>query len=303
MGKKQQKKLPSGHKSILQNNKKLYPYLFLAPSLIGVTIFSFLPLLDVIRRSFTDAMGNEWVGISNYQMLWTNQAFLLALNNTIKFLSISIPILLLLSLGTALTINHTKGSKGGFRTTLLLPLAIPVACSTLFFKLLFHEMGWLNQMLPGLFADKEWLKGGSAFGVIVFCYIWKNTGYDMILWSAGLQGIDSSLYEAAKVDGAGGMDTFRYITMPLLKPTTYTILILSVLNTFKIFREAYLLAGDYPDKNIYMLQHLFNNWFVALDIQKMSAGAVMVGGSVILMVILLQFGKSRRDKSGKVEKN
>lgn len=293
----------SGHKSILPNKKKLYPYLFLAPSLIGVTIFSFLPLLDVVRHSFTDAMGNAWTGFNNYRIVWTNQAFLMALNSTVKFLGVSIPLLLLLSLGTALAINHLKGSQRVFRTTLLFPLAIPVACSTLFFKLFFHELGWLNQMLPDFYADKDWLKGGSAFFIIVFCYVWKNIGYDMILWSAGLKGIDISLYEAARVDGAGRIESFRYITMPLLKPVTCTIIILSVLNGFKIFREAYLLAGDYPDKSIYMLQHLFTNWFVALDIQKMSAGAVSIGGGVVAMVLLLQMGANRRGRNGKMEKN
>lgn len=276
----------AGRRCTSRNKHKLYPYLFLLPGLTGTTLFYFLPLLDVIRRSFTNAMGTQPAGIQNYITVWQNQMFLLALKNTLLFLAVSIPLLLVLSLGTALLIKHVKGKKELFRTTLLLPLGIPVACSALFFCILFSEQGWLNQLLLMEGAGKNWLKGGSAFGVLVFCYLWKNTGYDMILWGAGLSGIDSSLYEAARVDGGSGLRIFCYITLPLLKPTGSTILILSVLNTFKIFREAYLLAGDYPDPHIYLLQHLFNNWFVALDIQKMTAAAVTVAVSVLALIYL-----------------
>ena len=269
-----------------QSKKHLYPYLFLFPSFMGMAVFYFLPLLDVIRRSFTNAMGTEAVGAANYLAVWKSSIFILAFQNTVLFLAVSVPLLLLLSLGTALLIKHLKGEKGVFRTSLLLPLGIPVACSTLFFRILFHENGWLNQLLLMADSGKNWLKGGSAFGVLVFCYIWKNTGYDMILWSAGLQGIDPALYEAARVDGGSGFRIFRYITMPLLRPTSVTILILSILNTFKVFREAYLLAGDYPDRHIYLLQHLFSNWFVQLDIQKMTAAAVSVAVSVLVLICL-----------------
>lgn len=286
--------MQTGPHYTLQSKRKIIPYLFLAPSLIGMTLFYFIPLADVVRRSFMDAMATRYVGIDNYQSVWSNSAFLLALNNTALFLLVSVPLLFVLSLAVAVLIHSVKGAKGIFRTTLLLPLGIPVACSSLFFRILFHEMGWLNQLLGGLGADRNWLKGGTAFGVLVFCYIWKNTGYNMILWSAGLQGVDPSLYEAARVDGGGAGKIFWYITRPLLKPAAVTILILSVLNTFKIFREAYLLAGDYPDQHIYLLQHLFNNWFVALDIQKMTAAAVSVAGSVLgLIVILWQAGRLR----------
>lgn len=278
-----------GRNCISGNKKQLLPYVFLLPSLIGITIFYFLPLLDVVRRSFANALGTKAVGIENYIVVWQNGNFLLALKNTLWFLVVSIPLLLVLSLGTALLIKHVKGKKELFRTTLLLPLGIPAACSVLFFRILFDQNGWLNQLLFMADSGKQWLKGGSAFGVLVFCYIWKNTGYDMILWSAGLQGIDPSLYEAAKVDGCSGFHIFKYITMPLLKPTCSTIIILSVLNTFKVFREAYLLAGDYPDRHIYLLQHLFNNWFVALDIQKMTAAAVSVAASVLMLIYLLVF--------------
>ena len=116
----------------------------------------------------------------------------------------------------------------------------------------------------------------TAFWVLTVCYIWKNLGYDIILWLAGLSGISKEQYDAAKVQGAGEWACFWYITLPQLKETAFVAGVLSFVNALRVFREAYLLAGNYPHKSIYMLQHLFNNWFVSLDIQKMTAAAVML---------------------------
>ena len=105
------------------------------------------------------------------------------------------------------------------------------------------------------------MNSSAAFWVLVVSYLWKNMGYDIILWSAGLAAIPENLYEAAKVDGAGSLDCFFRITLPNLMPVFYTITVLSFLNSFKVFREAYLVAGDYPHDSMYLLQHVFNNWF------------------------------------------
>jgi multiple sugar transport system permease protein len=129
---------------------------------------------------------------------------------------------------------------------------------------------------------------GSAFQVLVFSYIWRNTGYNMILWLAGLSDIPSSLYEAAKMDGAGAYARLWYITLPELLPAIYVTVALSIVNSFKVFREAYLIAGNYPDESIYMLQHIFNNWFLTLDLQKMCAAAVMMAAAILLFIKLLQ---------------
>lgn len=107
----------------------------------------------------------------------------------------------------------------------------------------------------------------------------------MILWLSGLLGIPDSLYEAARMDGADGLKCFWHITCPLLIPTAFLTGILSLVNAFKVFREAYMIAGNYPHDSIYMLQHLFNNWFLKLDMQKMTAAAVML--AFILGLILI----------------
>jgi multiple sugar transport system permease protein len=133
----------------------------------------------------------------------------------------------------------------------------------------------------------DFINSSSAFHVLIFTYIWKNIGYVMILWIGGLSSISLSIYEAAKVDGAGAIRCFWYITLPGLKSTFFIIFILSLVNSFKVFREAYLISGAYPNESIYMLQHLFNNWFVDLDIQKMCAGATMMAVVFIVIVIFM----------------
>lgn len=252
-------------------------YLFLLPSLLGTGGFVLIPFMDVVKRSFQQAVGNGFVGMENYRMVVENEAFRLAAGNTARFMAVCLPLLLVLSLGTAVLVGHVTKFQRWMKTGFLLPMAIPAASVVVFFQMVFDEKGWLGQLV-GIFGitGRDWLASDSAFWILVACYIWKNLGYDMILWLAGLGAIPEEQYEAARVQGAGEWACFWYITLPQLKETTFVTGLLSFVNAFRVFREAYLLAGDYPHESIYMLQHLFNNWFVNLDIQKMTAAAVML---------------------------
>jgi multiple sugar transport system permease protein len=270
-------------------------WLFLLPSLSGITVFVLLPFMDVIRRSFCDAMGRKFVGLANYKLVLNNKAFQLAAGNTARFIITCIPALLLASLGLSLLLQKQQRRKEFLKTSFLLPMAIPVASVVLLWRLLFHGNGLINAFLVHIGMEKmDFMNSGKAFIILIITYLWKNTGYDMILWLTGLNGISASLYEAAAVDGAGRWAGFRYITLPQLVPTTVVITILSFVNSFKVFREAYLISGDYPDKSIYMLQHLFNNWFLSLDIQKMTAAAVLC--IIIFVLLILLFKKFYRDE-------
>ncbi len=274
-----------GRPGVCNGGKAGKAWLFLLPSLLGVIIFVLLPFLDVIRRSFYEAMSGRFAGFANYTLVLNNTAFRLAAGNTARFLITCIPLLLAVSLGLSLLLYYQKEHIRFFKTSFLLPMAIPVASVVLLWRLLFHEDGLLNGILLYMGKEKlDFMNTDKAFLVLIISYLWKNTGYNMILWLTGLNGIPAALYEAASVDGAGFLAKFRYITMPLLLPSIYVISILAFVNSFKVFREAYLVAGDYPHESIYMLQHLLNNWFVALDIQKMSAAAVMC---VLLFAILI----------------
>lgn len=263
--------------------------LFLLPSLIGVGVFVLVPFADVLRRSFFSAMGGNFAGLANYATVFQNQAFQIAIRSTARFLVTCIPLLLALSLVVATILYALPTLSGFLKTSFLMPMAIPVASIVFVWQALFSGHGLVNGALTGQgLAAQPFMDSGQAFWVLVGSYIWKNLGYDTVLWMAGLASISESLYEAARVDGAGPIRIFFRITLPLLLPTLYTILVLSLINAFKVFREAYLVAGEYPHESIYQLQHLFNNWFRNLDMDKLAAAAVIVALAILGLILLLR---------------
>ena len=266
--------------------------LFVLPDLVGVTIFALLPFLQVVARSFSTAAGGAFSGLSNYRQVLENAAFRKAIANTARFTAICIPALVLLSLLLAVGLSSLRRGKRLFKSAFLLPMAVPAASVVLIWKLLFHTNGLLNRFLLELGTAAgghiPWMTSGRAFWVLVVSYLWKNLGYDMILWLAGLAAISPDIYEAARVDGAGGVQCFFYITLPNLRGSFYAIAVLSFLNSFKVFREAWLVAGDYPHESMYLLQHLYNNWFRELSFEKIAAAAVLHAMVVAALIFLLK---------------
>lgn len=252
---------------------------FLAPSVLGVSVFMVLPFADVVRRSFLDAMGNVFVGMDNYELVWENEAFRLAFRNTLRFVMTAIPLLFVFSLVLSLLVYRAGKGRRVFKTSLVLPMVIPASAVVLVWKIFLCGDGVVNQMLSWFSREArmvDWVHGETAFGVLVVTYLWKNIGYDMLLWLAGLSGISESIYDAARVDGAGRVAQVWYITLPCLSKTMGLVAILSVVNSFRVYRESYLLAGSYPEQTIYMVPHLFGHWFLTLDVQKMSTAAVIL---------------------------
>ena len=269
--------------------RQLKGLMFLLPSFAGVCVFWVIPYIDVIRRSFFSAVTEEFTGIENYKVIFTNQAFRLACKNTLRFFGICIPILVVLSLVIAVIITKQKKWVQLTKSVFLLPMAIPVASVVLLWKVLFHSQGLLNHLLSFLSIEGiDWMNTSASFSVLVVSYLWRNLGYDIVLWVAGLSAISQSLYEAARVDGAGEWRCFTDITLPNLLPSLFTIVVLSLLNAFKVFREAYLVAGDYPQEDMYLLQHLFNNWYRELSMDKMAAAAVVTGAVILGLILILQ---------------
>ncbi len=168
---------------------------FLAPSLIGLSATLLLPRADVIRRSFLSPMGNAFAGLSNYAALLENVSFRLALKNTGRFIAVCIPLLLALSLSVALMLYRLKWCRNLLKTTYLLPLAIPVTSVVLIIQAVFHRNGLLSALVV-LFGGQgtDWLNSEYAFDVLVICYLWKNLGYNVVLWLAGLSGIPEAFY-------------------------------------------------------------------------------------------------------------
>ena len=270
--------------SILRNRHWLY----FTMSFTGVMVFVLLPFARTIYQSLYCNATKQFVGMTNYRMVLQNDAFVLAMKNTGRLLIFGIPLLLLLSFLLALLITQ-KVQKERIKTIYLIPMAIPTAAVVLAWKIFFYKKGMLNQLL-GLFGimPVDWLNSNASFWVLVFSYIWKNLGYTLVLWLAGLDSIPESRIEAAKCDGADSGELLRYIILPSLKPFFYTITILSLLNSFRIYREAYLVAGAYPQQNMYLFQHLLHNWFAGLEVDKISASAVFLTTIFGVFVMVLE---------------
>lgn len=219
---------------------------FLAPSLIGIVVMCLIPTVDVIRRAFFSAMGNSFVGLDNFIAVLTNESFALAVRNTARFLTVCIPLLLLLSLLVALLLVKQKWYQNFLKTTYLLPMVIPVTSVVLIIRAVFDKNGLLNVVCAAFgMTPVDWLNSDHAFLTLVLCYLWKNLGYHIVLWLAGLSAIPQTLYEAARVDGVNEWQCFRVITLPLILPTVFISAVLALINSFKVFREAYLVAGRY----------------------------------------------------------
>ena len=279
------------HKIQLNDKSKdfLQSMCFLSPSLIGVCVFFIVPFGVVVYYSLIDGVGSRnFVFLDNFIKLFRNSAFLLAAKNTLTFSAWAVPLAVALSMILALMLEAHIPMKSQFRTFFLSPMMVPVASVVLIWQVLFNFNGTVNEFLLLFGADKiDWLQSAHSQAVVIILFLWKNLGYFMILFMAGLANIPKELLEVADVEGASEWYKFFAIKLRYLSPTVLFVTILSLINSFKVFREVYLLTGDYPYETLYMLQHFMNNTFKALDYQKLSAAAVVMALVMVLIIALL----------------
>ena len=263
--------------------------LFLGPSTLGILIFYIVPFIWMIFYSFFDSpINGKFAGFGNYVELINSGAYRQAVVNTITFTGISVPLIIVLSLILSLLLNERMHFRQELRTSFIVPLVVPVASVILFFELLFDTRGIINGMLSIVdIAPVDWMNSSWAMAVVIIIYIWKNIGYNIVLFLAGLQGIPKEYYEAASLDGAGKVAMFTHITLIYLMPTIFFTIIISIINSFKVFREVYLLAGDYPYQGIYMLQHYMNNMFRRLNYHKLVTAAILMAVFIYIMIFVL----------------
>lgn len=260
--------------------------LFIAPSFLGVLIFFIIPFCVVIFYSMVDnPISQNFVFLDNFKYLLGNNAFKRAVSNTVRFSVIAVPLAVILSLLLAILLEAKIPFKSQFRTFFLSPMMVPVASIVLIWQVLFNYYGVVNEFL-GLFGiDRiDWLKSEYSHIVIVILFLWKNLGYNMILFMAALASIPKDVLEVAKLESATPVQTFFYIKTRYLSSTFMFVTIMSLINSFKVFREIYLLTTDYPYDTLYMLQHFMNNTFKNLDYQKLSSAAVLM--SLVMIVII-----------------
>ena len=271
---------------------------FLAPSLIGVAVFYIVPFAVVVSYSMIDGLlSRNFVFLDNFKTVLNNSAFQSAAKNTAMFSVTAVPLAVVLSLGLALLLDMKIPLKTQFRTFFLSPMMVPVASIVLIWQVVFHYNGVLNEFVVMFGHDKiDWLKSEYSQVVVVVLFLWKNLGYNMILFLAALNNLPNDLLEVATMEGAGSVYKFFNIKLRYLSPTILFVAILSLINSFKVFREVYLLTGDYPYGPLYMLQHYMNNTFKSLDYQRLSTAAVIMAVVMVLIIGALfviedRFGK------------
>lgn len=258
--------------------------LLASPAVVGLLAFLVLPFGYTFLRSFTTGLGwGRFVGLENYAQLFENRLFLLALKNTFLFLACGLALILPLSLFLALLLQ--KAGKWGkpLALALLFPMVLPVSAIVIVVNLVFAENGLLSQMT----GPTPWMDSPFAFVILLGLYLWKNVGIGVVILLAGLTTIPGELYESASMDGAGKWARLTKVTLPMLRPELLVVTILSSLNAFKNFREAFVLGGDHPHESIYMLQHFMNNNFENMNFPRLSVAAVVFFALLFCLYALL----------------
>lgn len=246
--------------------------LLAAPAVMGLLAFLVLPFGYTFLRSFTVGLGwGRFVGLENYAQLFGNRLFLLALKNTFLFLAFGLALILPLSLFLALLLQKTGKWGKGLAMALLFPMVLPASAIVIVVNLVFAENGLLSQLT----GPTPWMDSPFAFVILLGLYLWKNVGIGVVILLAGLTTIPGELYESASMDGAGKWARLTRVTLPMLRPELLVVTILSTLNAFKNFREAFVLGGDHPHESIYMLQHFMNNNFENMNFPRLSVAAVV----------------------------
>ena len=273
-------------KSMVQTKAKISSGLFLAPSFLGVLLFFVVPFLVVIYYSMVDnPISHNFVFLDNFKRVLGNAAFQQAVKNTATFSAIAVPLAVILSLLLALLLTQNLPFHSQFRTFFLSPMMVPVASIVLIWQVLFHYNGAVNDVVQFFGGSKiDWIKSDYAIVVIVILFLWKNLGYNMILFMAALGSIPKDIIEVAELESASGWQIFFRIKLRYMSSTILFVTIMSLINSFKVFREIYLLTDDHPYDAVYMLQHFMNNMFASLDYQKLSAAAILM--SLVMIVII-----------------
>ncbi|MBR4895738.1 MAG: sugar ABC transporter permease [Clostridia bacterium] len=262
---------------------------FMIPSIAGVLAFFILPFLVVIYYSLIDDTATgDFVGLYNFAELFRNSAFKMALKNTGIFSLTAVPLVVVLSLALAVLLDANVPYKSTFRTIFLSPMIVPAASVILIWQVLFDFNGVVNDIIAFFGADPvEWLKSDSGYIVVVLLFLWKNIGYNMIMFMSALTNVPRDIIEVAMLDGCGSVRRFFTIKLRYLSSTISFVTIMSLINSFKVFREVYLLTGDYPFDSMYTLQHFMNNTFRTFAYQKLSAAAIILALAMIVIIGIL----------------
>jgi multiple sugar transport system permease protein len=276
-------------------------WLFLAPSLVLFAIFTAIPVISAFFISFTEwNLFNEvtWVGLGNYIGLAHDEIFAKVLGNTGYFVLVSVPVQIALALACALALNRGLKGQTFFRVVYFLPVVTSTIAAALVWAWLFNSnFGLINAglSLAGVTDLPKWMGSTRwAMPAIIIVSIWQNLGYAMVLFLAGLQNIGKDVHDAAALDGATGWDRFWHITLPLLSPTTFFVLVISIIGSFQVFELVLVMtkAGPANATNT-LVYYIYQNGFQFYQMGYASAAA-MVLFLIVLIFTLVQYKLQRR---------
>ena len=275
--------------------------LFLLPNLIGFLIFTAIPVGAAFVLAFYDydlLLGASWAGLENFRELFTiDRVFRAALFNTVYFTAVSVPLSVVLGLASAMRVNQALRGVVIFRSIFLLPyVTVTVALSLVWKWLYLPDIGLINSVLGVVgFNGPAWLTSQTwAMPALILMSVWKGFGYNMVIFLAGLQGIPDHLYDAAKVDGATAWRRFLNVTLPLLSPTTFFVVVISVISSFQVFDQALIMTNGGPGTaTTTLVLYIYQKGFQSFDMGYAAAVALVLF-AVIFVFTVIQFLLQRR---------
>jgi multiple sugar transport system permease protein len=292
-------RLRSAHRSEPVTDQRA-AWIFVAPALVVIGVFFALPVLAAFALSLTDfdlyALADlknlRFVGFDNYVEVLRAPLFWKSLLNTVYFVVVGVPLSIAASLGSALLLNSPLARcKGLFRTALFAPVVTTVVAVALIFRYLFHTRYGLINWALGQFGVEpiDWLGDPHwSMPAIILFAVWKNFGYNMIILLAGLQGIPTELYEAARIDGASAWQAFRHITLPSLRPVLLLVAIITMAGYFQLFAEPYVMTRGDPLQSTYsVLYYMYEEGFTWWSLGRASAIAFILFALILVATRLL----------------
>lgn len=288
-----------GLKNLTQRNTFIWAWILVLPTVIGLVVLNLYPMLNTIFQSFFKTgdfgRGNTFVGLSNYSKLFKDRSFILSIGNTLKYTIIEVPISIIISLVLAQLLNGKIKGKDVYRTIFFLPMVVAPAAVAMVWKWMYNsEFGLINNIFN---SSVHWISSPSiAIFSIAFIGIWSDIGYNMILFIAGLQEVPTDYYEAADIDGASGFRKFFNITIPMISPMIFFVVVTRVLAALKVFDFIYMImsrSNPALEKTQSLVYLFYTSAFVENDYGYSSAIVVVLLLMILLITALQLIGQKK----------
>jgi multiple sugar transport system permease protein len=285
------------------NSNWFWPVVFLSPALIGFCTFTVYPAVFSVILSFTDWNLNgplHWIGLNNYIRMVRDPTAIRVFWNTVYFTIVTVPVLLVIPLLLAVALNQKIRGIQFFRAAFFLPVISSMVAMAMVWQWIFNaDFGLLNWVLSQVgISGPRWLTSENwALPAVMITSIWKNIGFNMMIFLAGLQGISTTYYEAAKIDGANALQRFWSITVPSLRPTTLLVTVMTIINSFQVFDQVVVMTGGGPNRSSSVLVHyIYQNGF---QFYKMGY-ASSLGWALTVFVLTLTLVQLRINRTSEV---